>query len=167
MRLNWDAIGAIGEVLGAVAVFVTLAYLAVQIRQNTHSVSTSIYESAMSGFNELNRFICDNAELSSIFRRGNPDPTSLDEEELFRFNLITRNYTNHVYKLFRLYERGAFPENEWKNVVLEAVQLFSLPGMARFKETNRYFADLWKEMDRYKLEEFSSFEFGDEPRQRS
>ena len=116
---------------------------------------------------ELNRFICDNAELSSILRRGNPDPTSLDEEELFRFNFITRNYTNHVYKLFRLYERGAFPENEWKNVVLEAVQLFSLPGMARFKETNRYFADLWKEMDRYKLEEFSSFEFGDEPRQRS
>jgi hypothetical protein len=80
-----DAIGAIGEVIGAVAVFVTLAYLAVQIRQNTHSVSTSIYESAMAGF----------------------------------------------------------------------------------KENNRYFADLWKEMDRHKLEEFSSFDFGDEPRQRS
>jgi hypothetical protein len=165
--LNWDAIGAIGEVTGAVAVFVTLAYLAVQIRQNTHSVSTSIYESAMSGFNDVNRLICENAELSSIFRRGSPDPTSLDEEELFRFNFITRNYTNHIYKLFRLYERGAFPENEWKNVVLEACQLFSLPGMARFKENNRYFADLWKEMDRHKLEEFSSFDFGDEPRQRN
>jgi hypothetical protein len=104
--LNWDAIGAIGEVIGAVAVFVTLAYLAVQIRQNTHSVSTSIYESAMSGFNDVNRLICENAELSSIFRRGNPDPTSLDEEELFRFSLLTRNYSNHIYKLFRLYERG-------------------------------------------------------------
>ncbi len=165
MRLNWDAIGAIGEVLGAATVFATLAYLAVQIRQNTHSISTSIYESAMSGFNEVNRFICDNAELSSIFRRGNVDPESLDEEELFRFNLITRNYTNHIYKLYRLYEQGAFPEREWKNVVLEAIQLFEMPGMARFKESNRYFADLWEEMGRHKPETFSSFDFGGKPRQ--
>lgn len=30
--MNWDAIGAVGEVLGAVAVIATLAYLAVQVR---------------------------------------------------------------------------------------------------------------------------------------
>ena len=31
--MNWEAIGAAGEVLGAVAVLVTLIYLAVQVRQ--------------------------------------------------------------------------------------------------------------------------------------
>jgi hypothetical protein len=30
--MNWDAIGALGEVVGAVAVVVTLAYLATQVR---------------------------------------------------------------------------------------------------------------------------------------
>ena len=30
--MNWDAIGAIGQILGAMAVLVTLGYLAVQIR---------------------------------------------------------------------------------------------------------------------------------------
>ena len=30
--MNWDAIGAIGETLGALAVIVTLAYLAIQVR---------------------------------------------------------------------------------------------------------------------------------------
>ena len=33
--MNWEAIGAIGEVVGAAAVVVTLGYLAVQIRANT------------------------------------------------------------------------------------------------------------------------------------
>jgi hypothetical protein len=33
--MNWDAIGAIGEVVGAAAVVLTLFYLAVQIRQST------------------------------------------------------------------------------------------------------------------------------------
>jgi len=32
--VNWDALGAIAELLGATAVFATLAYLAVQIRQS-------------------------------------------------------------------------------------------------------------------------------------
>ena len=36
--MNWEAIGAVGEILGAIAVLLSLAYLAVQIRQNTASV---------------------------------------------------------------------------------------------------------------------------------
>jgi len=39
--MNWEAIGAIGEVLGAVAVLVTLVYLAVQIRQNTQALKVT------------------------------------------------------------------------------------------------------------------------------
>jgi len=30
--VNWDAIGAIGEIVGAVAVLITLLYLAIQVR---------------------------------------------------------------------------------------------------------------------------------------
>lgn len=33
--MNWEAISAVGEILGASAVLITLIYLAVQIRQNT------------------------------------------------------------------------------------------------------------------------------------
>ena len=32
--MDWDALGAIAELLGAVAVFMTLVYLAVQLKQN-------------------------------------------------------------------------------------------------------------------------------------
>jgi heme/copper-type cytochrome/quinol oxidase subunit 1 len=35
--MNWEAIGAIGELIGAVAVVVTLLYLVKQIKQNTES----------------------------------------------------------------------------------------------------------------------------------
>jgi hypothetical protein len=36
--MNWEAIGAIGEVLGAIGVICTLLYLTVQIRQNTRAL---------------------------------------------------------------------------------------------------------------------------------
>lgn len=162
--MNWVAIGAIGEILGAVAVLVTLVYLAIQIRQNTRSVTMSVYESAMSGFNEVMRDITTNGDLSEIVRRGALDPASLSEEELFRFNFAIRCYSNHVYKLFRLNRQGAFPDGEWRRVILEAVQVFSMPGYAAFKARNRFYSDLWNEMERHDLEEYSSFAFGGGPR---
>jgi hypothetical protein len=33
--VNWDAIAAIGEILGAIGVIVSVVYLATQIRQNS------------------------------------------------------------------------------------------------------------------------------------
>ena len=39
--MNWDAVEAIGEIVGALAVFLTLIYLALQIRQNTKAVQAS------------------------------------------------------------------------------------------------------------------------------
>ena len=39
--MNWEAAGAIGEIIGALAVFLTLIYLALQIRQNTKAVRAS------------------------------------------------------------------------------------------------------------------------------
>ena len=39
--MNWDAIGAIAETLGAVGVIASLVYLATQIRQNTSTVRSS------------------------------------------------------------------------------------------------------------------------------
>ena len=39
--MNWEAIGAVGETVGALAVLLTLVYLAMQIRQNTRSVQAA------------------------------------------------------------------------------------------------------------------------------
>ena len=47
--MNWEAIGAVGEILGAIAVLVTLIYLATQIKQHTlatRAVTNSAYAEA-------------------------------------------------------------------------------------------------------------------------
>ena len=40
--MNWEAIGAVGEILGALAVFASLIYLARQIRQNTQMMKSTV-----------------------------------------------------------------------------------------------------------------------------
>ena len=42
--MNWEAIGAIAETLGAIGVIASLVYLAGQIRQNTRSIRGATYQ---------------------------------------------------------------------------------------------------------------------------
>jgi hypothetical protein len=41
--MNWDAVGAISQIVGAVLVGITLIYLAVQLRQNTSALKSSTF----------------------------------------------------------------------------------------------------------------------------
>ena len=46
--MNWDAIGALGELAGATAVVLSLVYVAVQIRDNTRSQQAATYHAMIS-----------------------------------------------------------------------------------------------------------------------
>ena len=155
--MNWEMVGAIGEVFGAFAVLATLAYLAVQIRQNNKLTITSIYESAMDGYVKINQMTANDAELASIVQKGLSDFSQLNEQENFRFNSILRAQLNHVYKLFRLYEQGVFPIEEWSNTAFEAAQILRTEGGKLFRERNLYFSDLYDELDKFEELEFTSW----------
>ena len=158
--MNWDAIGAIGELLGASAVLVTLIYLAVQIKQNTSAVATATYESTMTGFNVINIVVAGNPALASVLDRGCQNPDSLNSEEVVQFNFLLRCYSNQWWKLFKLYERSSLPAAEWSIFAKEAAQFLEQPGCKPFCEQNALFADLYTELDKYKGGVISDFGFG-------
>ncbi len=147
--MNWDAIGAIGEILGAIAVIGTLIYLATQVRQNIASVTTAAYESMMDGVTDVNLAIVDNPEVASIMVRGSADPDSLDYEEAYRFAWLMRCYMNQGLKQLRLFEQGALSSRDWENAARELASGLSNPGGKRFREGNHFFEDLYAEMDKY------------------
>ena len=158
--MNWDAIGAVGELLGASAVLVTLIYLAVQIRQNTSAVATATYESTMTGFNDINIVVAGNPALASVLDRGCQNPDALNSEEIVQFNFLLRCYSNQWWKLFKLYERGSLPAAEWSIFAKEAAQFLEQPGCKPFCDQNALFADLYTELDKYKGGVISDFGFG-------
>ncbi len=61
--MNWEAIGAIGEVLGAAGVILTLGYLAFQIRQNNRHLAQEAQRSRSQAIRENMRIMTENAEV--------------------------------------------------------------------------------------------------------
>jgi hypothetical protein len=158
--MNWEAISAIGQIVGAIAVFITLIYLSIQLKQNTAAVATSTYESTMTGFNDINVVVASQPKLASLLDRGCHSQDNLSAEETVQFNFLLRCYANQWWKLFKLYERGSLPRDEWKIFAQEASQFFEQPGCKPFRDHNALFADLYSELDKYKAGLISNFGFG-------
>ncbi len=158
--MHWDAIAAVGEILGAMAVLATLVYLAVQVRHNAATAAAAIYESALSGFNDLNLTVASDAELASILSRGMAEPDSLDATEAVRFAFVMRSGANQFLKMLHLYKKGAISRREWVQLGGEATQIFSTPGGAMFRDEHPVYVELFDAIDRLDSPRGSGPEFG-------
>jgi len=87
-RMNWEAIGAVGEILGAIGVIATLGYLAVQIRQNTKSNRQAAARSTLDTINRLNLVIVERPEIADLAVRGMADREKLDFNDSLRFHML-------------------------------------------------------------------------------
>ena len=86
MDLNWDAIGAVGEILGAAAVVATLMYLARQMRQETRADTAATMGSWLADYNGMVLEITRDPDVATIFRQGLTDLEQLDENDQMRFH---------------------------------------------------------------------------------
>jgi len=93
--VNWDAVGAIAELLGAAGVIVSLLYLAAQIRHNTRELDErnrsyrqiSLDETAKR-YTSFRENVRRDSVLASIWHRGRRDLAELDEVERLQFDYL-------------------------------------------------------------------------------
>ena len=89
--MNWEAIGAVGEVLGAAAVILTLFFLIVQLRQNTRALEENARlardDAANRNYSDLARWrdlIIREPEVTDLWHRGTAgEELKADEAERF------------------------------------------------------------------------------------
>ncbi|HSG87586.1 MAG TPA: hypothetical protein VLA56_00120 [Pseudomonadales bacterium] len=85
--MNWDAIGAVGEILGALAVFASLIYLGRQIRFSAlatrSQMESELGQRSFQAYDPV--YEGRNAE---IFAKGLEDPSSLEPTDALVFDLL-------------------------------------------------------------------------------
>jgi len=115
--MNWDAIGAIGELLGALVVLVTLIYLAVQVRhsrdllEDNKKIATSqAAADLMSRFESINLTVARDPELASLMLKLTDSASSLTPVETTRANALARTWTNSWIAIEEAYLNDQIPE---------------------------------------------------------
>ena len=126
--MNWEAVGAIGEIVGAIAVVLTLGYLAVQIRQNTRTVRSAAHQAWSSSTAELNMVLPSNREFARVYRTGSENPTRLEPEQRDQFNIFVIQIFNAYQSLFFQFRHGTIDEVHWQSNLKTIRRILSAPG---------------------------------------
>ena len=104
--MNWDALGAIGEIVGAVSVLATLIYLASQIRQTNEISRFGTTKDIMVKFDHLNEQLIAEPQLRHALHTSKP----LTEEEEDMLYSFANSWANTWIICQSAYENGLIDE---------------------------------------------------------
>ena len=134
--MNWDAIGAMAELLGAVGVVASFVYLATQIRQNSRSVEAATYHSTTRARNELNLAVATSPELSALLLRAGDESATLTAEERWRFEAYMWGAINLFEDSFVQHTKGLLTLDHWRATRWAIEGMLSRPGASQWVKHN-------------------------------
>ena len=109
--MNWEAAGAIGELIGALAVVISLAYVGIQVRHNTASQNGLMHQQLVDSQNDANRILIENPEFAELLDKANNDFDSLAAKDKNRVLWMYINFIN------------LWAEGQWNFIKLKQVRV--------------------------------------------
>lgn len=135
--MNWDAVGAGAELLGAIGVIASLFYLGTQIRQNTKTVRTAAYHAIVTNLGNLAADTGRDGAIADLFVRGQVDLESLSPTEQRQFGLLLQGVFRSFENLFYHYSTGMIDEVVWKGWEKRILRYYRQPGVQVWWQTWR------------------------------
>ena len=83
--MNWEMISAIGQMLGAIGVIISIVYLAAQIRTQNKESQRQAMNALTTHWSDLNRTLVENPEMAGLWLRALRSFDDLDAESKLRF----------------------------------------------------------------------------------
>ena len=140
--MNWDAISAVAETLGTVAIFITLVYLAIQLRIANKQREIESLRNNWGGINKCCELLSESTEKASIVNRGRESLANLNDDERLVFehiHLILLNTIEAWYmQLFATSPPGAYRNQQLDNMSRVIIYWFDYPGAQEVWSTTKH-----------------------------
>ncbi len=126
--MNWDALQAVGELVAAVAVLISLLYLAAQIKQNSGQLqATTILRFTEVG-NETRLRVVESPETADVYNHA-VSGAPLDEPNMAsRVRLFWVSSLRSAEGSFLLHRAGHLPDDVWAGYWHEQTIILNTPG---------------------------------------
>ena len=107
--MNWDAIGAIGDIIGAIAVVVSLIYVAIQVRDNSNQTKASMATTTTDAFNRMQEVLISNPDVIELFTKMKTR-NDLSATEDMLLEAVANRYLAHWWSIQSAYDRNVIDE---------------------------------------------------------
>ena len=137
--MNWDVIGSVAELLGAMGVIVSLLYLSYQIRSNTKTVKAEAAQTTYTGWSEFNYELSKHPSAIEIDRMWKPDSRwdDFSEEEKVKLGWVCRGIVMRFEAEFSLYEAGILKPEVWEKHRMYCGSFVCLPAVSTWWKSEK------------------------------
>jgi hypothetical protein len=125
--------------ISAVAVVVSLVYVAFQIRQNTNQIDqntqaaqAAAFDSSISHTMVARQAIFENEDVARIYHAGSIDPDALSDQDRMRYRLIVHNVLWSLWNLQAQARFGGLARETWDAQRVILVRMMSSRGVQWF-----------------------------------
>ncbi len=125
--MNWEAIAAIAEFAGAIAVIATLIYLSYQLRQSNQIAKAEAIRELTNTY-ELHFAHLHFPGLNDLLRRGFDDFNALSAEEQAKFNGYHYPLLNHVETVHEMRDLKLVSDHQHDAWMAAVVAIVITPG---------------------------------------
>jgi hypothetical protein len=126
--MNLETLGNIGDFVGGIAVIVTLAYLAVQMRLNTKAIQHSNTRQAAAAQSNALQLAVGSEEQASLSLKGFRSLSELTDVERYRFDLGLLIWLQAVEQAFADHRDGIFPYDSLLPYINAVAGFLNTPG---------------------------------------
>jgi hypothetical protein len=130
--MDWTAVGALTQVAGTIAVFVTLLYLSKQVKEGNKHSELEALRHTLDGFNQWCDLVVGSKQTAEVLNRGRENLESLDREERLQFDHLHVRFLNTVEGWFRQVDQTSRDE-QYRATQIENIEAaihgwFGFPG---------------------------------------
>jgi hypothetical protein len=136
--VNWEAIGAVGEVAGAAGVIISLLYLAVQIRGDARAKRASTVHEQSAAYRDLLQMLATDEELADIYLRGLRELGSINDSEFVRFSSALGFMFRVFEEAFFQWKEGNLDAHLWNGFEAPIGDMLAYPGMREWWSTRSH-----------------------------
>lgn len=133
--MNWDALGAIGEIVGAMAVVVTLIYLAVQVRHSAVATQAATLQNSVGNDMQVLTSVGATAEASEALYNYSFRPEGLSEAQLTQGRWLFASTVRHWENLYLQHLLGTLSNEAWQAREPALRALVLCPGWQEFTKS--------------------------------
>ncbi len=124
-----EALANLGEVIGAIAVVISLIYLAVQVRQNTRAQHIENSSRILDRTAAMQAALSRDPAMSALFSKGVSDPQQLTPRERIQFTWAMYEFFGALEFMFFAARENSIPDEIWQRWSSAAAWWLSFPGV--------------------------------------
>ena len=125
-------LGNYGEFFGAILLFGTLIYLAIQVRHNTNSVRSNAFSEWCASSDGIIGPIITSERLDHILRLGWNNQDGLSEETWMSFVLWHQRFFYHLEMVWQMYLLGTLTKHIFDQEIDRTRQLLATPSVRQW-----------------------------------